>query len=121
VGLFSGRDFTVDATEGLNGICDFLLSRSPHQFFIEAPVLAIVEAKEEDIPSGLGQCAASMVAAQRFNEQESTSLPAVYGAVTTGDIWRFLRLEGNTLSLDAEQYYLDQRAKILGILLHIVT
>jgi hypothetical protein len=27
VSVFSGRDFTVDASVGLNGICDFLISR----------------------------------------------------------------------------------------------
>jgi hypothetical protein len=36
---------------------------------VEAPAIVIVEAKKSDIKSGLGQCIAEMVAAQRFNEK----------------------------------------------------
>jgi hypothetical protein len=44
VSLFSGRDFTVDPEVGLNGVCDYLLSQSPEQLVIQAPVVVIVEA-----------------------------------------------------------------------------
>lgn len=121
VSLFSGAEFDVEPGAGLNGVCDFLLTRSPHQVFIEAPVLAVVEAKREDIVSGLGRCVASMVAAQRYNEREGTPAGTVFGAVTTGDIWRFLRLDGATVSVDAATYYLDRIDAILGVLLDIVT
>jgi hypothetical protein len=57
VSIFSGTDFTVDDTVGLNGICDFLISRSSEQLLIEAPVVAIVEAKKDDLNSGTGQIA----------------------------------------------------------------
>jgi hypothetical protein len=40
ISVFSGSDFTVDSSVGLNGVCDFLVSRFPEQFEIEAPVLA---------------------------------------------------------------------------------
>jgi len=36
ISLFSGNDFTVDQSVGLNGVCDFLISKSPEQLFIEA-------------------------------------------------------------------------------------
>ena len=85
VSLFSGVDFNVDAALGLNGFCDFILSRSTEQYYIEAPVLTIVEAKNESIKSGLGQVTAEMVAAQMFNaisaHREASS---VYGEVTSG-------------------------------------
>jgi hypothetical protein len=119
VGLFSGVDFTVDEAQGLNGVCDFLLSRSPEQLFVSAPVLPIMEAKKEDIVSGIGQCGAAMLAARLFNEREGNAIPTVYGAVTTGDIWRFLKLGGTTLYVDRSAYYLDRLNAILGILLHI--
>jgi hypothetical protein len=68
ISVFSGEEFNVDASVGLNGVCDFLLCRSPEQLTVEAPAIVIVEAKKSDIKSGIGQCIAEMVAAQRFNE-----------------------------------------------------
>ncbi len=67
ISFFSGEDFTVDESQGLNGSCDFLLSRSTELIEIEAPVFILVEAKKADIKSGLGQCASEMIAAQQFN------------------------------------------------------
>src|SRR4051812_2116859 len=34
VSLFSGCDFVVDKAKGLNGVCDYILCRSPQQEFI---------------------------------------------------------------------------------------
>ncbi len=114
--LFSGIAFDVDREQGLNGTCDFLLARSPEMFFLSQPVVAIVEAKREDMVAGLGQCVAAMVAAQRFNaESEGNGITRVHGAVTTGSNWRFLQLEGRTVSIDRLEYYLDKVNKILGI------
>ena len=72
VGLFSGREFNVDPERGLTGFCDFLVSRSPRQLTIEAPVFALVEAKNDNIQSGLGQCVAEAIAAQIFNAARVT-------------------------------------------------
>jgi hypothetical protein len=69
ISFFSGEEFTVDESLGLNGICDFLLSRSIEQVDIEAPVFVLVEAKKGDLKAGLGQCVAEMVAAQQFNQK----------------------------------------------------
>ncbi|HEX8203465.1 MAG TPA: hypothetical protein VF590_23515 [Isosphaeraceae bacterium] len=120
IGLFSGVDFTVDPAQGLNGVCDFLISRSPEQLFIRAPVVAIVEAKNENVKAGLAQCSAEMIAVQLFNAREETGVTTVYGVVTTGDIWKFLRLEGTTISIDFAVYHIERVGKILGILLHMV-
>ncbi|MEQ9001603.1 MAG: hypothetical protein RID53_34525 [Coleofasciculus sp. B1-GNL1-01] len=92
VSLFSGRDFNVDASQGLNGFCDYILSASPFTLEIESPVVTIVEAKNESTNVGLGQCIAEMVAAQRFNQARDRMIESIYGAVTTGRIWRFLQL-----------------------------
>lgn len=54
ISLFSGEDFTVDRELGLNGICEFLISRSPIQFKINAPVIALVEAKRGGTKRWLG-------------------------------------------------------------------
>ena len=89
ISVFSGSDFTVDSSVGLNGVCDFLISRSPEQFEIEAPVLVLVEAKRDNLNSGLGQCIAEMVAAQKFNEANHQPIPTIYGSVTTGNSLAF--------------------------------
>lgn len=116
IGLFSGTEFNVDPAQGLSGFCDFILSASSEQYFISAPVLTVIEAKNENIIAGLGQCAATMVAAQIFN-QTGSDIKVIYGAVTTGTSWKFLTLEQNILCIDAIEYYINAVDKILGILL----
>jgi hypothetical protein len=119
--LFSGPAFDVDREQGLNGTCDYLITRSPERFFVSRPVVAVVEAKREDITAGLGQCAAAMVGAQLLNARQPGGWSgAVHGAVTTGSIWRFLKLDGAVLTIDRPEYYLQQVGKILGILTGLV-
>jgi hypothetical protein len=120
ISLFSGVDFTIDPAQGLNGVCDFIIARSPEQLFLSAPIVIIVEAKNENIKGGLAQCIAAMIAARLVNQREGTGIAVVYGAVTTGSVWRFLQLEQDTLRLDRQEHYLDQVGKILGILVHMV-
>jgi hypothetical protein len=118
--LFSGWSFDVNAELGLNGECDFLLSSVPLDFEIKVPVFALRETKGPEIESCLPQCAAQMVAAQLFNEREHNSIPAVYGCVTTGVVWRFLKLEGNNLIIDVDVFCLNNVPRILGVLQTIV-
>jgi hypothetical protein len=116
VNLFSGVDFTVDETQGLNGICDFLITKSPELLIVTAPVITIVEAKKENLNAGLGQCIAEMVAARIFNQRSGNEIKIIYGAVTTGTNWRFLKLEDQVIKIDLSEYYLRDVNKILGIL-----
>jgi hypothetical protein len=117
IALFSGTEFNVDPAQGLQGSCDFILSASEEQLYIDAPVMTIVEAKREDIIGGLGQCVAAMVAAQQFNEKKGQPIAKVYGAVTSGTNWRFLVLEGSRVAIDSPEYYVSQIDRILGVLL----
>ncbi len=119
VSLFSGEDFTVDESVGLNGTCDFLLSRSSKLIEIQAPVFILVEAKKSDLKMGLGQCAAEMVAAQRFNQQKQQSIPYIYGCVSNGTQWRFLRLSDQILTIDLSDYPLPPVEQILAFLVWI--
>ena len=116
--MLSGVDWSVDVAAGLNGIADFLLCRSSIMLYISSPVLVAVEAKRDSIPDGLGQCAAEMVAAQRFNLRAGTPIDPVYGCVTTGSNWRFLRLTGTSLDIDVDEYSISQPDRILGVLLY---
>jgi hypothetical protein len=119
-GLFSGVEFNVDADRGLNGYCDFILTRSPLQSVLTAPVVAIAEAKNDNLRTGLGQCIAAMVAAQEFNARSATPVATVYGVVTTGAAWKFLRLTGSSVTLDVPEYFVAELGRILGILSHLV-
>ena len=121
ISLFSGIDFSVDTAQGLNGTCDFIISRSPELLIVNAPVLTIVEAKKENINAGLGQCVAEMIAAKIFNEREGNNIPTIYGTVTTGTTWKFLTISEQVVEIDLSEYYINNIGKILGILSHIVT
>ncbi|MEH2422992.1 MAG: hypothetical protein V7K48_19380 [Nostoc sp.] len=116
ISFFSGVDFTVDSQRGLNGFCDFILSLSSEQLLVRSPVIVLVESKNENLRSGLAQCIAEMVAAQLFNERGGNQIKAIYGAVTIGTIWQFLKLEGNVVAIDLSEYYIKDIKKILGIL-----
>jgi len=116
IGLFCGIDFTVDAEKGFNGNCDFLISRSSHLLMLTAPVVAIVEAQNEDINASLGPCVARMLAARIFNEREGNQIATIYGCVTSGTNWRFLKLKEQVIEIDLTEYYLIDVNKILGIL-----
>jgi hypothetical protein len=120
IGVYSGLEFSADPGAGLTGFCDFVIGRGPQQPRIVAPVLVIFEAKRDNIMDGLGQCVAAMVGAVRFNQREDTPVDQVYGAVTTGSLWRFLRLGGTVLTLDLVEYTINQVDRLLGILTHIV-
>jgi len=117
ISLFSGIEFNVDPSKGLNGFCDFLMSNSQEQLFISTPILAIVEAINENLKAGLGQCIAEMVAAQLFNQQEGNEISIIYGAVTTGTVWQFLKLENKVVSIDLTEYFIRDIQKIIGILI----
>ena len=120
ISLFSGIDFSIDDENGLTGVCDFLVSLSPVQSFLEAPVIILVKAKKDDLTVGLGQCVAEMLAAQRFNTEKGNNIPYIYGATTSGTDWRFLKLEGRRLHIDMVIYPIAQCDKILGILSSMV-
>ena len=120
ISLFSGIDFSVDAEKGLTGVCDFLISLSPGQLFLEAPIITRVEAKNAEPKLGLGQCVAEMLAAQRFNAEKGNPIPCVYGATTSGTEWQFLKLEKQKLHIDIADYQIAQCDKILGILSSMV-
>jgi hypothetical protein len=116
VSFFSGTDFTIDLESGLNGVCDFLLTKSTSEVNIEAPAIIIIEAKKGELNAGWGQCAAEMVAAQKFNLANGKEIPTIYGSVTTGTMWQFLKLNGQVLTIDVTEYPLQPIDRILGIL-----
>ncbi len=63
VSILSGTRLDVDPLRRLSGECDFLLSLAEPLPRLRSPLLAVLEAKRNDIEVGLGQCAAQLVAA----------------------------------------------------------
>ena len=84
------------------------------------PVIAIVEAKNDNPMNGIGQCVAEMVAARLFNEREENNISTIYGGITTGSVWKFLKLEGQTVYIDLDEYHINDIGKILGVLLSMI-
>jgi hypothetical protein len=121
ISVFSGEDFTVDRELGLSGICDFLISQTTIQFMIDAPVLALVEAKKGVLRDGWGQCIAEMVAAKKFNENRGKSIKYIYGIVTSGSLWHFFQMQGDIVFIDPNEYSLLPIDKLLAALKWMVS
>jgi len=62
-----------------------------------------------------------MLAARLFNEREENQIDKIYGAVTTGDRWKFLKLKEKIIEIDLGEHFLTNNVnKILGILAHAI-
>ncbi len=120
ISLFSGIELNVDKDKDLMGYCDFVISRSAEQLFLKSPVIMIVEAKNENIMNGLGQCAAEMIASKIFNDNEETMISKIYGVVTSGNIWKFLKLEHNCIHIDLDDYSIKEINQVVGILYSMI-
>jgi hypothetical protein len=117
ISVFSGVSLNVDPAKGLNGECDFVLARTPSTIALQAPLMVILEAKKQDIDEGVGQCAAQMLGACRYNEREGIRVPFMFGCITNGDSWQFLKLEGTDLQRHPKRFGIDDISKILWFLL----
>lgn len=122
VSLFSGTEFNVDTEKGLLGCCDFMLSQSQEQLDITAPIVTIVEAKNDNLKNGIGQCMAEMVAAQIFNNRvendpEGNADKTIYGVVTTGTSWLFMNMIGSHIQVDDREYFINEVDQLLGVLM----
>ena len=117
--IYSGDNLNVDEAQGLRGECDFILSKDVGSFSINYPILQIVEAKKNDLELGIPQCAAQLIGAKIFNERKGIFLDSIYGCVTTGNEWIFLKLETDIL-IDTRIYYLNEIEEILSVFQHII-
>lgn len=120
VALFSGIKFDVDRQAGLCGACDFLLSRDPLLLDVGHPAVVVTGAVREDLNGSTPPCIAVMRAAQRFNTSRDGNT-SIYGAVTSGSWWRFLQLDGDTVTIDLREYPITELPLILGILVHMAS
>lgn len=117
--LFSG--YSLDVQGSLSGICDYILSAKYDRFHVRAPIVCLVEAKNRTIEEGYGQCAAEMYAAQLFNQQKKQNITTVFGCVSTGYEWNFLKLEQSSLLIDIDRFtYYQNLPQLLGAWQYII-
>ena len=98
--LLSGEEISVNVLDDLSGPCDFFFGLHPQKPYLETPIISLVEAKDEDLEWGIGQCAAQLYAAHLLNEQEGKIINTLYGCATTGTEWLFLKFENRIFYID---------------------
>ena len=120
VSVFSGVNLDTNRS-GLSGFCDFILTATADSVEMCAPICCVVEAKNRSIEEGFAQCAAEMFAALLFNEQNDLKTAQMFGCVTNGYEWHFLKLEHNCVFIDGMRFFLNDLAPILGIFQMIIS
>lgn len=118
IGLFSGEPLS---SADLTGICGFILTTDPDSYEARPPIMVLVEAKRQDLLRAIPQCVAEMLVAQQLNQQAGIHFPAVYGCVTTGNQWQFLRLADNQAITDPRILYYSELEAVLGVLDWVVS
>lgn len=119
--IYSGMQLNIDPAAGLQGECDFILARTLAAVAVlSCPLLMIVEAKKQDFDEGLPQCAAQLLGARKFNEKHGNPDRILYGSVTTGSEWLFLRLTENEIQINPDRYQISNLSQILGVLVAIL-
>ena len=118
--IFSGYTFNIENISELSGAPDFIISNKPDKVEIESPIFCLVESKNKTPDEGYAQCAAEMYAARIFNQQMGDPYETIYGVVTNAFEWVFMKLEGNTIYIDKERYFINELSILLGFIQHIV-
>lgn len=118
--IFSGVRLDQNSESGLIGECDFIIARTGLVPRLKAPLLTVVEAKRADLELGLAQCIAQMEGVRQFNLAAGVAIP-VYGAVTTGELWQFLKLVPGVLALDTKRYPLHPLSDLLAVFSQILS
>jgi len=108
------KDKTPDLPHQLNGKCDYALSMDMFDFMY--PVIAVLEAKPSELSKGIGQCLSELVATLTLFEQQQY----VYGVITDGEVWEFMRLDDTILTLDHRNYHVSQVSDIIERIGYIV-
>jgi hypothetical protein len=111
--LFSGEDIEANANTNLAGPCDFFFALHPPKPFIDAPIIALIKANDEDMEYGLGQCVSQMYGVKLYNKAEGKDTPVIYGCATDGGEWQFLKLADTVLHIDKKKY--TDVKEILGV------
>ena len=112
-GVLVQVEFAIDVSIRLKGSLDYLLTAGEN--------LVVVEAKQGDMPRGMRQLAAELVAVDQWTDSES---PTLYGALSVGDAWRFAMLErpSKVLHEDIKLFAIpDDLSDLMSVLNAILT
>jgi hypothetical protein len=113
--MFSGEIINADESKGLNGEIDFLFNLQPYSTDPDTPIFSVTEAKIGHLQKAWPQAAAQMLGVSIFNQKNGSPLTTIYGAVTDGNSWQFLKFENNTILVDTHTYLLTELPLLLGI------
>ncbi len=83
-------EYPIKVTEQLQGYLDYLLRTQSE--------ILVIEAKREDLTYGFTQLAAEIIALDQWEKTSTES--TLLGAVTTGSIWKFGRLNRATKHIE---------------------
>ncbi|MBL7787420.1 MAG: hypothetical protein JNM36_16060 [Chitinophagales bacterium] len=111
--MFSGEEININPQEDLAEECDFIFALQKPKPYVEAPIISLTEAKDEDMDWGMAQCAAQMYGAMLFNEAERRPITTIYGCATDGIEWRFMKLHQQLYTIDTKTY--TAIPEILGV------
>jgi hypothetical protein len=120
ISFYTGENLDADKSNDLNGECDYLFSNVPSSSTVESPIICMTEAENQNLMTGMGQCVAQMLGAKIFNEREGNPQPFIYGCVTTGEDWQFLKLENNVIYVHPKRFYINDLEHILGVFQYII-
>jgi hypothetical protein len=120
ISVFSGYALNLEGHKELSSVPDFMISAKPRIVELEKPIFCLFESKNKEPNEVFAQCAAEMYAARLFNQENNENIETIYGAVTSAYNWVFLKLEGNTILIDKERYFLNNLPKILGIFQYVI-
>ena len=111
--MFIEKAMPDSGDEKLSGTPDYLIGkRSPlGRAVLSLPLLAVIEAKQNNFNKGWAACLAEMIAMQLVN---GDSTKTVYGIVTDGPDWDFGRLTGTTLERDRHRFHTVDLERLLG-------
>jgi hypothetical protein len=118
--LFSGEIINADDDKGLKGEIDFLFNYRPHSPTPEVPIFSITESKIGLLHKAWGQAAAQMLGVFIINQKLNHPLDVVFGTVTDGNSWQFMKLENKIVYIDSRVYTLTELPIILGIFQYFI-
>jgi hypothetical protein len=84
------------------------------------PLLRLLKLKMRELPVGWANALQKWLLPDLYNEREGRTISSIYGAVTTGHAWKFLKLRDQTVYIDIEDYYINHPKRILGILTYMI-
>jgi hypothetical protein len=100
------------------GFVDYLIA--PNRTLPQVPLLCVAEAKKDDFERGLAQCLAELHVCAAKNTEAGHAV-VVYGIISNGQGWQFLRRDLDGSVAVTPLYALTDLPRLLGILRSIFT